>query len=224
MELGYSSMKPEQVKVAVALFEGRDVFAILPTGFGKSLCYASLPVAFDCQKKERGYSIVVVVSPLVAIMKDQVPTYSIKGLKTTYVSALIIRKRQRRRKRSIWVREWIRRRHKYGAYHHLMRELERVQAMDVSSYLNFVRMNASTFETLLTKVAPLIARKDTNMRDAIPPGECLAVTLRFLATGERYRSLSYLYHIPAQTIGQIVPDVCDAIVQVLQEFLKVNML
>ena len=70
MELGYSSMKPEQVKVAVTLIEGRDVFAILPTGFGKSLC---LPVAFDnCQKKERGYSIVVVVSPLVAIMKDQV--------------------------------------------------------------------------------------------------------------------------------------------------------
>eukprot|EP00731_Ephydatia_muelleri_P029465 Em0020g1109a len=84
MELGYSSMKPEQVKVAVTLIEGRDVFAILPTGFGKSLC---LPVAFDnCQKKERGYSIVVVVSPLVAIMKDQVSTYSIKGLKTTYVT------------------------------------------------------------------------------------------------------------------------------------------
>ena len=51
-----------------------------------------------------------------------------------------------------------------------MREL---QAMDMSSYLNFVRMNASTFEMLLTKVAPLIARKDTNMRDAIPPGERL---------------------------------------------------
>ena len=66
-------MKPEQVEVAVALIEGRDVFAILPTDFGKSLCYAGLLVAFDkCQKKERGYSIVVVVSPLVAIMKDQV--------------------------------------------------------------------------------------------------------------------------------------------------------
>ena len=73
MELGYSSMKPEQAEVAVALIVGRDVFAILPTGFGKSLCYACLPVAFDkCQKKERGYSIVVVVSPLVAVMKDQV--------------------------------------------------------------------------------------------------------------------------------------------------------
>ena len=47
MELGYSSMKPEQVEVAVALIEGRDVFTILPTGFGKILCYACLPVAFD---------------------------------------------------------------------------------------------------------------------------------------------------------------------------------
>ena len=37
MELGYSSMKLEQVEVAVALIEGRDVFTILPTGFGKIL-------------------------------------------------------------------------------------------------------------------------------------------------------------------------------------------
>ena len=72
MELGFSSMKPEQVEVAVAQVEGRDVFVILPTDFGKSLCYACLPVVFDkCQKKERGYSIFI-VTPLVAIMKDQV--------------------------------------------------------------------------------------------------------------------------------------------------------
>ena len=39
----------------------------------EKLCYACLPVAFDkLLKNERGYSIVVVVSPLVAIMKDQV--------------------------------------------------------------------------------------------------------------------------------------------------------
>ena len=62
-----------------------------------------------------------------------------------------------------------------------MREL---RAIDVSSYQNFVRMNAATFETLLNMVAPLIFRKDTNMREAIPPGERLALTLRFLATGE----------------------------------------
>ena len=45
MELGYSSMKPEQVEGTVAIIKGRDVFAILSTGFGKSFCYACLPVA-----------------------------------------------------------------------------------------------------------------------------------------------------------------------------------
>ena len=74
-ELGYSSMKPAQLEVTLNFVRGRDVFAILPTGFGKSLCYACLPTAFDAiNKKERGHSIVVVVTPLLAIMKDQVST------------------------------------------------------------------------------------------------------------------------------------------------------
>ena len=72
-ELGYPVMKPEQLDVVVAFVQGRDVFAILPTGFGKSLCYACLPGAFDkISKKKQGYSIIVVVTPLLAIMKDQV--------------------------------------------------------------------------------------------------------------------------------------------------------
>ena len=73
LEMGYLTMKPEQVEVAMALVERRDVFAILPTGFGKSLCYTCLPAVFDCPEgREHGHSIVVVVSPLIAIMKDQV--------------------------------------------------------------------------------------------------------------------------------------------------------
>lgn len=67
--LVYSSTKTEQLDVAMALLQGRDVFA----GFGKSLCYACLPAAFDILgKREHGYIIVVVVTPLLAIMKDQV--------------------------------------------------------------------------------------------------------------------------------------------------------
>ncbi len=66
-------MKPEQVDIVLAFVRGQDVFAVLPTGFGKSLCYACLPVALDkILKKEAGHSIVVVVTPLLAIMKDQV--------------------------------------------------------------------------------------------------------------------------------------------------------
>ena len=45
-ELGYPIMKPEQLEVVEPLLKGRDVFAILPTGFGKSLCYACLPGVF----------------------------------------------------------------------------------------------------------------------------------------------------------------------------------
>ena len=70
-------------------------------------------------------------------------------------------------------------RDKYGAYHQLIKELQ----LDTSSYCNFLRMDSSSFEELLQKVGPKITFKDTNMRQAIPAGERLAVTLRFLATG-----------------------------------------
>ena len=70
-------MKMEQLDVAIAFVEGRDVFAILPTGFGKSLCYACLPASFDRMlEQDQGYSIVVVVTPLLAIMKDQASIYN----------------------------------------------------------------------------------------------------------------------------------------------------
>ena len=45
--LGYEQLKDEQLKVVVAFLSGKDVFAVLPTGFGKSLCYAVLPYAFE---------------------------------------------------------------------------------------------------------------------------------------------------------------------------------
>lgn len=45
--LGCSTLKQEQMSVITAVLRGRDVFAVLPTGFGKTLCYAVLPAAFD---------------------------------------------------------------------------------------------------------------------------------------------------------------------------------
>ena len=73
-ELGYEDMKPEQLRVVEAFVQGRDVFAILPTGYGKTLCYGCLPFVFDklLNTKDDQASIVVVVTPLTAIMKDQV--------------------------------------------------------------------------------------------------------------------------------------------------------
>ena len=46
-ELGYANLKPEQLDVLEAFVKGRDVFAVLPTGYGKSLCFGCLPLVFD---------------------------------------------------------------------------------------------------------------------------------------------------------------------------------
>ena len=46
-ELGYASLKDKQIQVVTEFTSGRDVFAALPTGYGKSLCYGCLPRVFD---------------------------------------------------------------------------------------------------------------------------------------------------------------------------------
>ena len=70
--LGYKQLKDLQMQVVVEFVKGHDVFALLPTGYGKSLCYACLPILYDKLYKEVNRSIVVVVTPLTAIMQDQV--------------------------------------------------------------------------------------------------------------------------------------------------------
>lgn len=67
-------LKKEQMDVIVKYVLGKDVFAVLPTGYGKTLCYQSLPYIFN-QVFFGGKdhcSIIIVISPLIAIMKDQV--------------------------------------------------------------------------------------------------------------------------------------------------------
>ena len=45
--MGYQNLKKEQLKVVSSFIAGNDVFVALPTGFGKSLCFASLPSTFN---------------------------------------------------------------------------------------------------------------------------------------------------------------------------------
>ena len=68
--LGYYTMKPEQLQVVSGIVSRRDVFAVLPTGFGKSLCYVCPPTVFVLVLPVEGTSIVFAVAPLTAIMKN----------------------------------------------------------------------------------------------------------------------------------------------------------
>ena len=47
-QLEYDTLKSLQLKVIMSFLAEKDVFAILPTGYEKSLCYALLPLLFDC--------------------------------------------------------------------------------------------------------------------------------------------------------------------------------
>ncbi|MCG8623522.1 MAG: DEAD/DEAH box helicase [Proteobacteria bacterium] len=85
LEMGYSSIRDKQKEAILGFLSGRDVFVSLPTGSGKSLCYSILPKVFDRVRKTSG-SIVIVVSPLVSLMKDQVHSLETKGIKSVFVT------------------------------------------------------------------------------------------------------------------------------------------
>lgn len=84
-------LKPEQRQAVRHMYDGRDVFLWLPTGFGKSICYEVLPFLFDCKLgkcdtvSSEG-SIVIVVSPLVSLMADQVASLRSRGVSAAIMS------------------------------------------------------------------------------------------------------------------------------------------
>jgi hypothetical protein len=65
-------------------------------------------------------------------------------------------------------------------------------------------------------------KTDTRFRTAIPVQERLAVTLRFLAASDSYTYLQYHFQISKQAIGQIVPEVCQAIVEAIMETIQLK--
>lgn len=76
---GYDSFRPMQEDIVRMALEGRDVLAILPTGGGKSVCF-QVPALM----KE---GIALVVTPLIALMKDQVQNLNDRGIKALCVNA-----------------------------------------------------------------------------------------------------------------------------------------
>src|SRR5689334_7733364 len=73
---GFSTFRPGQHEAARALVEGRDALVLMPTGGGKSLCYQVPALALH----DRGEGVCVVVSPLIALMQDQVDALKARGV------------------------------------------------------------------------------------------------------------------------------------------------
>ena len=82
--LGYYSLKTNSSRLLL-LFCKATIFVALPTGYGISLCF---PSKFDLLLKTEGKSIIVVISPLKALMKDQVSKFSTRGLSAAYIAMI----------------------------------------------------------------------------------------------------------------------------------------
>ena len=96
-DLGYEVVSSEQRSVVQAFLDGHDVFFCLPTGSGKSLCYWILPRVFDMLRGLDSYSIVVVVSPLKALMREQVEALKGRWSRAVCVGGRFVRRASKRR-------------------------------------------------------------------------------------------------------------------------------
>src|SRR5580692_11892784 len=90
---GFTSFRPLQEEIIRDTLAGRDVFALLPTGGGKSLCF-QLPALVRP-------GLTVVVSPLIALMKDQVDALQASGVAATFLNSSLAAGESRARLRGL---------------------------------------------------------------------------------------------------------------------------
>lgn len=68
------------------------------------------------------------------------------------------------------------------------------------------------FKELVERLTPRLTKTDTFYRKALSPGLKLAITLRYLASGDNYHSMMYAFRVPHNIISKLIREVCDAII------------
>ncbi len=76
---GFEVFRPGQEEIVQSIADGRNTMAIMPTGGGKSLCYQLPALVLD--------GVTLVISPLIALMKDQVDALTARGLPATFINS-----------------------------------------------------------------------------------------------------------------------------------------
>ena len=90
---GHDQFRPLQQEIVQDALAGQDVFVLMPTGGGKSLCFQLPALMRD--------GLTIVVSPLIALMKDQVDALEASGIAATYLNSTLNREEAKTRWRGL---------------------------------------------------------------------------------------------------------------------------
>ncbi|XP_067212636.1 uncharacterized protein [Linepithema humile] len=113
------------------------------------------------------------------------------------------------RNRRWWVRPINTRRAQYGDFATLFAKLKK----DEDMFFRYMRMDVPTFYELLRLVGPFLQKR--SIRTPICPEQRLAITLRYLATGDQMLSVALAYRVGESTAHMIVKETCSVIADVL---------
>src|SRR3989344_8335455 len=85
----FNKFRPGQEEIIQSILDGRDTLAVMPTGGGKSLCYQLPALVLE--------GITLVVSPLIALMKDQVDVLKKRGVAAAFINSSLTEKEVKKR-------------------------------------------------------------------------------------------------------------------------------
>ena len=111
-----------------------------------------------------------------------------------------------------WRRGIFKDRKLHSEYYNLYQSL---RDLDREFHYRYLRMSKERFDHLLGLLRDKIAKKDTNMREAITAEERLVITLRYLSAGMSQQDLCYNFRVGRTTVSNILKEVCSTIFDVL---------